>query len=170
MNEFLSLGNKFLTVLPGVVLTRAIDNVIAALDVHFESLPSDVTSGLRMPEDQLRIIINYAKKRGISVDFTQKDINSRDTSGQYVWQFVWSKLLDTGLLINPPIAAACLGTYKHGQIIQPSSHFRGTAFDIDGMDIDVKERVILMAMADGIPIYSYVIERENNCVHINVNL
>ena len=181
MQVYSSLENKYLKIADGVILTSQIDSVITRLDSYFKTagMIRYVISGLREKTDQLRIIIDYANSYKLPVDYTKDDTEKKLDDGTYVWQQTWSDLLDKGLLINPPNAAKCLGTYKHGQIIQPSSHFRGVAFDISGSKgntpserastVDDELKVVLDAMADPkLGIRSYTVERANNCLHINV--
>jgi len=188
--EFKSLKNKWLVVMPYVILTPTIDYAISRLDKHFQEFNSVryVTSGLRDAIQQLGIIIDYAKAYDIPVNFVKEDINVKIlSSDNYVWQEVWSKLREKGLIINPPYLASCLYDHKKngmlikaGTIIPPTPHSRGECFDMSGWrgnqtqneakSVDDEARIIQVAMdLDAeIGILSYVIERANNCLHVNV--
>lgn len=178
-------GNKFLIVWEGVVLNPLLDGIIHRLDPVFEKAGriAYVTSGVRLPEDQLRIIRYYVKRNGIQDEFIANatvtgmvDWNARRIFG---WQLAWSKLLNAGVIINPPVAAQCLldyvnkaGVNKKGQIIPPSVHFRGMAFDIGGGSNSIADEteILTAAMAGGAfpEIKGLVPERENNCLHVDV--
>lgn len=182
-------NNKFLRLKPGVVRTYATDIVIVKLDPYFEEKNhvAYVTSILRLPEDQLRIIQAYAKQYGVDKEFPEVincEVNSKllvNIQEVYKWQRAWSRLLNKGVIINPPIAAECLfdyyknGVNKKGEIIQPSTHFYGTAMDIGGMGGEDKTpndelEIISGAMArdQNLGITSFLLERQNNCLHCNV--
>lgn len=182
-------NNKFLRLKPGVVRTLSTDIVIVKLDPYFEekNQTAYVTSIRRLPEDQLRIIQSYARQYGVDKEFPEVincEVNSKiivNTKEVYKWQRAWSRLLNKGVIINPPIAAECLfdyyknGVNKKGEIIQPSTHFYETAFDIGGMGGEDKTpndelEIISGAMAQdpNLGITSFLLERNNNCLHINV--
>jgi len=180
--EFKSLSNKFLKVASGVILTNDIDDVIFALDPYFEHFNRVrwVVSGLRTPDKQLDIIIQYCVSKKVQYNFTINDVDTKNPDGTYVWQLAWSTLLDKGLLINPPRAAKCLGTYKHGILINPSPHFRGIAFDISSSRdpngnydptqtlnqiIEVAEYAV--EQNSDIGIVSTQEERQQDCLHFN---
>lgn len=167
-------NNKNLTLRGGLIRSPQTDAVIARLDPYFAGNPRQVTSIGRDPRDQMRIITNYALKLGIPVNFGLEDVDIKLDNGQYIWQEVWSKLLKAGIMINPPRTAACLYSYIHpskgmidaGTVIPPSSHFTGLAFDIDGLVDDVIDKA--RAENPDIGINSYLVERANDCTHVNV--
>jgi hypothetical protein len=189
--EFKSLKNKWLIVMPNVILTRSIDYVILKLDKHFENFDfvRYVTSGLREPMKQLEVIMDYAKTYDMPVNFVKEDVNVKiGSSDNYIWQDVWSQLRVKGLIINPPYLAACL--YDHmkngdiipaGTIIPQTPHSRGNCFDLSSwrgnqtqneagkVDDEVTIIKVAMDLEPNLGILSYVIERKNNCLHINVN-
>lgn len=191
MSEFLSLKNAWLKVAPGVTLTERIDAVIVRLDEYFHTWGSQriVTSGFRLKQDQVKLIIDYAKKKGIQLwDNARPEDGDLRAAGTYVWQMTWSKLLAAGVVINPPREAAVLKDYKKsngvlvyaGTLLQPSAHMSGRAFDISGRQGD-QEGSVAASVTDeleiikdalksdpDIGIASYVAERENNCLHVNV--
>ena len=179
--------NKFLKIKEGVILTPVIEPVIIALDKYFEAAncPARVTSGLRLAEDQLRIIRGYIASKGLSnqyLDAINKGLKDKiEFNGQqvYAWQPGWSALLNKGVIINPPIAAICLmdyinkyGVNRKGQIIQTSVHFKGIAFDIgggpDGISGTITNElsVLQKAKADNLKgLKGFLPERENNALH-----
>lgn len=177
-----SRNNKFLKVKEGVVLTPIIDRVITALDPYFEKCPSWVTSGLRTPEDQLRIIRNALKARGLSNEFKEafdKGLTDKVTfKGKtvYAWQPGWSKLLNVGYIVNPPYTAEVLFDYyrpgsaenRKGKMIGPTPHKDGTAFDVGGGADGIKGELacIEKAKADKLAgLKGYLAEHGNNAVH-----
>lgn len=182
-------NNKFLKLKPGVVRTYDTDIVIMKLDPYFEEKNhvAYVTSILRLPEDQLRIIQNYAKQYGVDAYYPEIincEVYSKiiaNTKEVYSWQRAWSRLLNKGVIINPPLEAECLQDYyknginKKGQIIPPSVHFLGKAFDIGGMGGEDKTpsdelEIISGAMAQDpdLGIKDFLLERQNNCLHCNI--
>lgn len=179
--------NKFLKVLPTVVLTPVIEPVIIALDPYFEKagLTAVVTSGKRDEEGQLRIIREYLKEKGLQAKYPETmtgDVNSKITwEGQevYSWQPGWSALLNAGIIINPPIRAICLlnyvnsqGVNRKGQFIEASNHIPGKAFNVGGGTNGLNDEVaVIIEAIKHIPqIVSYVVERNNNALHINCKL
>lgn len=175
MNTFASPQNKWLIVMPTVVLTDVIDPVIFSLDAYFASAGyrSRVTSGLRTPLGQLRIIQNYCRQRGVDKEFPE--IDTAIPEDRTSWQGAWSRLLNTGIIINPPSDAEVLfdyvrnGVNKKGQIIHGSPHFRGTAFDIGGgADGIIHEQELVSDAMRYIPqIKGTLPERENNALHVD---
>jgi len=176
--------NKFLLVKDNVVLTEHITPVIAKLDPFFAAhkLTAWVTSGLRRPEDQLRIIRNELNRRGLSGDYQQafEDIGAKimyEDTEVYAWQPAWSKLLSLGFIVNPPYPAVVLMDYyrpgstenRKGQLIGDSPHTRGTAFDISGGKDGVfnEAQVIERAMGNVTGLKGYLVERNQNCVHVD---
>ena len=175
--------NKFLTVgkQSGVRLTPIIEPVIIALDKYFESdnLKASVTSGERTSGDQLRIIRNYAEKYGVSKEFPEIltcGVLDRDETKLFKWQKAWSKLLNIGIIVNPPLPAVCLfdyirnGVNKKGQQIGASPHYYGKAFDIGGgFDHDPTNEleVIKKAMGKVKGLKGYLLERKQNCLHVD---
>jgi hypothetical protein len=178
-----AIDNKFLIVKPGVVLTPIIEPVIIALEPYFEKANkiSYVTSGKRNPESQLQIIRGYIEKKGLKDQYPEafgKGVNDKITHPQYgsiyTWQLGWSKLLNIGVIINPPCSAACLldyirdGVNKKGRIINGSPHFNGTAFDVGGGENGVADETAILkeAMAAGVQGLTNILpERENNANH-----
>lgn len=176
--------NKFLLVKDSVVLTEHIKPVIERLDPFFEAhkLTAWVTSGLRRAEDQLRIIRNELNRRGLSAEYPQafEDIGVKiqyNDQEVYAWQPGWSKLLSVGFIVNPPYPAKVLMDYfrpgskenRKGKLIGDSPHTRGTAFDISGgKDGVFNESLVLeRAMGNVTGLKGYLIERNQNCVHVD---
>lgn len=169
------MSAKWLSIAEGVQLTAPIEAVINKLEGYFEiqNLRAVVTSGLRTREDQLRIIVEAAQKRGMSPTFGQLDYDKKFDNGRYVWQEVWSELLRQGFIVNPPHPAECLFDYirgnenRKGRVIGMSPHYFGRAFDIGGT---AAENVIKYALTHNpdIGIRGFLVERANNAVHVDV--
>jgi hypothetical protein len=167
-------SNKNLIVPRSIVLNDALDKVLSDIDHYWDGRSEKVTSGIRTSDDQIRIIRTYLKAKGLDKKYLDAmNCNVRDKysdSNQFVWQMGWSALLNVGVIINPPYTAEVLmdyhrnGVNKKGQIISPSPHTRGTAFDISGLDsLDIVKKLL----ADG-KIKGYLVERENSCIHIDI--
>lgn len=179
-----STANKFLLIKQSVVLTEHITPVIEALDKYFEEarLIAYVTSGLRSPEDQLRIIQNQLKARGLDKYYPEA---FGHIGGKYIfqgqsvwnWQPGWSKLLSVGFIVNPPYPATVLMDYyrpgnsvnKKGQLIGDSPHTRGLAFDIGGAQDGVVNEAQVIEKAKGKVkgLKGYLVERNNNAIHVD---
>lgn len=166
----------------GVVLTEHIKPVIEALDPFFVDarITAWITSGLRSPEDQLRIIRNELKRRSISADYPGAfEDATYKKDGVYGWQWGWSKLLSVGFVVNPPYPAVVLMDYfrpgstenRKGKLIGDSPHTRGTAFDLSGgfNGVTDEAQVIEKAMGKVVGLKGYLIERNQNCVHVDCN-
>jgi len=185
-----SRNNKFLIVAPTVVLTPLIDGVITELDTWFEMYgrTARVTSGLRSAQQQLEIIRHYAKINNVDKEFPRVMTCSLlskymfNAMSVYEWQPALSRLLNMNVIIAPPFQMIALfdyvrdGVNKRGQIINPSPHFRGTAFDIGGAtgkpDVSDELEVVKAAYeSKEIANYKgYLIERQNNCVHSDCSI
>ena len=181
-----SIDNKWLLVNKNVILTEHIDPVIAALDPYFESsnLKAHVTSGLRGPEDQLRIIRTELTRRGLAGEYQEAfdGITTKTAyEGQevYSWQPGWSKLLSLGFIVNPPYPAKVLMDYfrpgsndnRKGQVIGQTPHASGRAFDIGGGPDGIHQeiRVIESAMGEVKGLKGFLPERNNNAIHVDVH-
>lgn len=174
--------NKFLIVKKNVILTPHIIPVIVALDPEFEAanLIAYVTSGLRGPKDQLRIIRNELNERNLSQYYQDafEDIGKKiqfEGEEVYAWQPGWSKLLSVGFIVNPPYPAKVLMDYyrpgssenRKGKIIGATPHAYGTAFDVGGgPDGVTNEAQVIEKAKSKIPgLKGYLIERNNNAIH-----
>jgi hypothetical protein len=155
-----------------VILNPKLDSALCAIDKYWPPESEVVTSGVRTPEDSLRIIRTYLKKKDLARFYPEAmtcGINDKDED-LYVWQTAWSHLLSLKVIINPPLPAKCLMDYyrngknRKGQTIGQSPHTRGTAIDLSGIDSEV---IVKRLVEDGM-IRSYLVERENNCIHIDV--
>lgn len=180
---FTSLLNKWLIVRPDVKLTERIDPVITALDPEFKAaqLIAHVTSGMRSSQDQLELIRKYAILKGVAREFPR--INSATLYGKmmyggqtvYMWQPAWSRLLNIGMIINPPLPAVCLfdyfrnGVNKKGFTIGRTPHASGSCFDVGGGPDGVEgEFAVLKASLERIPgMRGILLEHDNNCVHVD---
>lgn len=174
------IDNKWLIVLPSVVLTPTIEPIIVKLDKYFEEakLKAFVTSGLRSPIDQLRIIRNYLTKKGLHTKYPEAmncGLNDKHPDGTYLWQLGWSALLNAGLIINPPLRAKVLMNYirngvnKKGQFINQTPHSTGTALDIGGGANGIMDELAVLTKANkDLKFKQLLAEHDNNCVHIGV--
>lgn len=164
--------NKNLIVPETVKLNERLNSVLCAIDKYWPPNSERVTSGVRDPEDSLRIIKQYLRSKGLSKLYPYAMTGAIDQKDgrHYVWQEAWSHLLSIGVIINPPLPAECLKDYirngknKKGQIIGQSPHIKGTAFDLSGTD---SETIVKRLVEDGM-IRGYLLERENNCIHIDI--
>lgn len=189
-DEMKASENKFLKVAEGVVLTATIEPVIVALDKYFEAANhvAYVSSGLRNPTSQLNAIRKYLRVNGLDQKYPIAMacmVEERITWGGrdlYAWQPAWSKLLNIGVIINPPMKAEVLFDYYHpkdpktnrkGKMINGSPHFVGKAFDIGGKmgeDVTIKDElpIIERAFKDRVPgMVGYLPEHGNNCIHVD---
>jgi hypothetical protein len=167
-------SNKNLIVPKTIVLNEALDKVLSEIDPYWEGRTEKVTSGVRTPEDQIRIIRTYLKAKGLHQKYPEAmtcDTRHKwSDEDEFVWQKAWSALLNVGVIINPPYPAIVLmdyirnGVNKKGQRIGQSPHTRGTAFDLSGLDsLDIIKKLLVEKK-----IKSYLVERENNCIHIDI--
>lgn len=178
--------NKFLKVRPGAKMTATIEPVIQALDKYFEeaNLVAYVTSGERSSQDQLDTIRKYCAKYEVDIEFPEiktcqvlDKINFGEGKKLFTWQRAWSRLLNKGIIINPPLPAEVLfdyirnGVNKKGTEIGHSPHYFGRAFDIGGgfdQDISNELKVIKKALNDKLKgLKGYLEERKQNCLHVD---
>lgn len=179
-----SKENRFLIVSKNVVLTPTIENVIVKLDKFFQvkQKRSIVTSGLRTPEDQLRIIRNYLKLKSLNTVYSGsmlcKVTDKTVLNGEeiYSWQMGWSALLNAGIIINPPYQAKLLMDYvnvagknRKGDVFNQTPHANGVCFDIGGDANGINDELkIIQEAKPRIPeLINVVVERANNCLHID---
>jgi hypothetical protein len=182
--NFKSLENKYLKVGSMVKLTPFIDIVIAGADEYFKDCPARVTSGLRGPDDQLRIIRTALIQRGLDKQYKEafgmamSDRFNHEGTLIYGWQLGWSKLLNMGYIVNPPFDAKVLMDYfrpgssknKKGQIIGQSPHANGTAFDVGGGNDGIASELACLerALNDHLPgLKGFLAERANNAIHVD---
>ncbi len=177
--QWLSRSNKFLIVQAKVVLTPTIDKVIANADKVFEKHAKQalVTSGLRGPDDQLRIIQNFLTEKGLSEKYPEAMIcHSTDRVGdQYTWQKGWSALLNAGIIINPAYDAICLmhTTFddrdRFNQLIHQTPHHTGNCFDVGGGSNKISDELAILQEAINeksiTGLVHILAEHGNNCVH-----
>lgn len=172
--------NKYLIVKRDVQLgSIETSKTIYLLDKFFgeEKYVAYVTSILRDPIKQLDLIISYAKKYNISVNFSKTDVDTK-IGDLYIWQDVWSRLLEIGVIISPPRDAICLRDYirnginKKGQLIKASPHFTGYSFDIAGnltKIVGILNKAKSQDNALKFLIKNYLVEHQNGCIHVDVN-
>jgi hypothetical protein len=180
-----SSNNKFLIVDKGVEINDELDEVIVSLDPEFEAagLMATVTSGIRTPDEQLDIIKDYCRRKNIQDVFIASAELSKKVqfNGEeiYSWQPAWSKLLEAGILINPPLRAKCLVDYinaaginRKGVYFNQTIHASKKAFDIGGAGNGVADEAKVMQKAIASKkfpkIKGITIERNNNCVHTDI--
>ena len=160
------------------------------MDKFFEGEPSEITSGLRTEHSQLAIIMQKLARHGKDHEFVEfvngveshwpidKTVHLSDIGRDlFWWQRAWSRLLNIGEIINPPIPAEVIFDYtndgrnKKGEIIQLSNHQHGLALDVGGgSDLKAKAKCVLAAVNSGecfIKPNGYRIERVNNAVHVD---
>ena len=173
-------SKKYLTLLPGISRTTCTDPVIFALDTFFHERPAHVSSIYRSPQHQLTLIRDFATQKGLVSKYPEAmtcDLDDRDAQGHYVWQWLWSDLLHSGIIINPPLNAHVLldyfrdGVNKRGELIPQSTHTMGIAFDISGRYNDeniLNDIIQIMAKVfyKQIGIKSTTIEHQNDCFHV----
>lgn len=155
-----------------VILNEELDSILSAIDHYWPPHSEIVTSVIRVPEDSLRIIRQYLRSTGLDRKYPEAmtcDILDQ-VDGNYVWQKGWSALLNAGVIVNPPYSAICLMDYyrdkvnKKGQLIGQSPHVKKKAFDLSGLDsLTIVKRLVEDGMIRG-----YLIERMNNCLHIDI--
>ena len=174
--------NKFLKVNSNVVLNPLIEKVILELDKHFEkaNIKAVVTSGVRTAEDQLRIIKDYLKRNKMSADHPDTmncTVSDKFANGNYKWQVGWSALLNKGIIINPPMRAILLMNYfgaggknRIGEYFNQTQHANGVCVDLGGGANGLNDEIAVVSEAKSdIPeIVDWVIERQNNCLHLNL--
>ena len=176
---------KNIIILPSVVLTPTIERCAEAVDPYLDGLSVTMTSGKRMREAQLRIIIEKVKKHGIDklypefnlcienpVDFKIKI----DDQEFYYWQRPWSKLLNIGEIVNPPIPAEVLLDYFRpgstvngkGRVIGISNHMKGNSFDLSGENLKaIAQKVADAKIGCKAFVAGYLLEDVNNAVHVD---
>lgn len=169
--------------------TPAIVRAVECMDKFFEGDPSIITSGLRTPQDQINIIVEKAKRHKIEGEFYEFSVNMNKPANfalfvdgykesLYWWSRTWSRLLNLGDIVNPPIPEEVLFDYvrpgseenKKGTIIQISPHQRGIAFDIGGGQnlAEKVKRVLNAKESRECFISSFLEERVNNAIHVDV--
>lgn len=179
------LDTKYLKIKNDVKLNTTLISVIEGMEPEFEraKLEAWVTSGIRTSEDQLNTIIAYVKRYKVDAEFPEvlkcgvTDTIDFGHTKIYTWQRAWSKLLNIGVIINPPRPAKCLFDYyrnginKKGVMINYSPHFYEKAFDIGGgLDHDITNELEIakICLDKRVPgMKGYLAERKNNCVHID---
>lgn len=167
--------------------TPAISRTIELLDPFFEGERSEITSGLRTQADQISIILQKADRWKLREEYQEVLENENNSADFKVnidgkdlfwWQRLWSKLLNIGDIVNPPVPAEVLFDYfrpgssenRKGEVIQLSPHQRGLSFDIGGgSDLLEKAKRVLKAYQEGtVFLKGYLVEHTNNAVHCDV--
>lgn len=174
----------------GAILTPAISRTVELMDKYFEGEESEITSGLRTPQDQLGIIMQKAVRHGKDAEFSEfvdgvrnrweidKTVHIDEINRDlFWWQRLWSRLLSVSDIVNPPIPAEVMFDYfrpgstvnKKGEVIQLSPHQRGLAFDIGGgQNLLNKSKCVIKAINSGeCFIKNWLLEHINNACHID---
>lgn len=171
--KWTAYNNKNLIVPENIILNEYLNSKLCAIDKYWPPNGERVTSAIRSPEDSLRIIRKYLKSKDLArvyPDAMTCAMDAKLPNGQYVWQMAWSNLLNIGVIINPPLPAACLmdyfrnGVNRKGIVIKQSPHTRETAIDLSGID----SQTIVKRLVEDKMIRGYLLERENNCIHMDV--
>ena len=110
-----------------------------------------MTSGYRDPKKQLDLIVRYARSFGMAVPGS---VSVEDESS---WEGLWGGIRARGIIIAKP------NTTPHGR--------EEAVFDLSGADLDSINAGLRQAEAKGLITYrNIIIERKNNCVHVEVGL
>jgi hypothetical protein len=110
-----------------------------------------MTSGYRTPEEQLDLIKRFARNLGMTVP---PNVSVGDESS---WAGLWHGIRARGIIIASP------NTTPHGR--------EEAVFDLAGADLDSINAGLLRAKEKGLITYrNIIIERKNNCVHVEVGL
>jgi hypothetical protein len=110
-----------------------------------------MTSGYREPQKQLDLIVRFARNFNIPVP---ANVSVEDESS---WQGIWQAVRARGIIIASPT------TTPHGR--------EEAVFDLSGADLDAINQGLLRAKDKGLITYrNIIIERKNNCVHVEVGL
>lgn len=177
----------WLTYASEVKKTPSITRAVELIEPYFDGEPSEVTSGLRTINDQMKIIITKLIRHRLDTEYPEFKLHLGSSADfkvpvnddiLYWWQRSWSKLLNIGDIVNPPIPAACLFDYvrpgsqenRKGKVIQESPHAHGLAFDIGGgKSLLEKSKRVMKAIQDKeCFIKSTLIETVNNAIHLDV--
>jgi hypothetical protein len=185
---------------PNVIRTLQTDIVIEKLMPYFQAagFVGRVTSVLRNKFQQLMLIQELAiQAKIIDTSFVLDFEYMSSYQGQVVpyWQIVWSKLLNAGIIVNPPTPAVVLMSYiknnidKKGMLIGATPHQSGLCIDFGGrvfiecktsgvydtlvFKLDEVYNIVQKAKLDGIGIDTNIdnnplIEHANNAVHCQV--
>lgn len=177
-----SSENKWLLVGGNVVLNDLIEEAICLLDPAFEKygLKAVVTSGVRTEEKQLSLIKYYAEQKNL---FPKQWLAPIELADEDLWTEVWSQLLRSGTIINPPRPAICRYEYVRNGKTMPanrkinlSPHQLGKSFDIGGGgNLRAVTLVISSALRSGqVPMLSGYLEEPSNgkfgAVHCDCDL
>ncbi len=153
-----------------VIVTPEIQKVLNELEIYFEEvdLKVHVTSGVRTPEKQLKIIVDKAKECGLDKKYpsilnaTVEDVDS--------WRDAWDELLNVEeFIVNPPIRTKSKLGQRAGRTIPQSPHTRKKAFDLSGASLDSIKAIVEEYQMDGGPIVDIKYEPENNCIHVQIS-
>lgn len=172
-----------LTIRTTVVTTPTILKVFNQIKKCFEDVNVEISSGLRSPEKQLEIIKHFCKKHGLEKEFPNYetfDLNKfivlKNGDKEYEWQYLWSKELVIGLVVNPPFDARCKFDYyttskklvKAGTLLRQTPHTSGKCFDLSGAPLNKIASCLDRAKKEfKADIVGYKVEPKQNCVHVD---
>jgi hypothetical protein len=182
----------------GAILDKAQKKIISNIEPFTTGLDMEVTRGHSTPREQLETIAKLATENGVffpEFDSAVKDMETIidiPTVGRvYTWARTVSKLLNIGVVVNPPIRMICLFPYERpsgeqmmGKGINPSPHIKPVPTDeevdegnYDPCPIDFSAKVngisnlllarqiMVRAMAAGAGIKFVKPEPKNGCIH-----
>lgn len=110
-----------------------------------------MTSGYRDPKEQLGLIVRFARNFGMAIP---PNVSVEDESS---WEGLWNGIRGRGIIIARP------NTTPHGR--------EEAVFDLSGADLDSINAGLMRAKEKGLITYrNIIIERKNNCVHVEVGL
>lgn len=158
-------------------------------------LDMEVTRGHDTPRGQLQTIAKYAKQNGVY--FPEFDPEIEDigaivdipTVGRVkTWERTWGKLLNIGVIINPPQTGTCYFPYVRpsgeqmlGKTIDPSPHIKPLndpnpcpidwSIKVNGVaNIVLAQKILNKAKEAGAGIRKIVPESRNGCIHTDTNI
>lgn len=166
--------------------------VIKAIEPFTTGLDMEVTRGHDTPHGQLQTIAKYARQNGLYFPEFSTDVEDLamtveiPTVGRVrTWERMWSKLLNIGVIINPPMPGKVLFPYARpsgdqmlGKMIDPSPHIKALddpkpcpidfSAKVNGVpNIHLATQIMSKAKDAGAGIRKIVPEIKNGCVHID---
>lgn len=162
------LSMTHITISTRALLTPPIEAAARALDAEFRraGLKVTLTSALRTPQDQLRLIRDQTVKRGL--DRLYPSIRHATVDNVESWIGAWDDLLHRQkYVINPPVDAC--SRIVPGKCYGPSPHSSGLAFDLSGADLDRIAEVVRGYCQRGGSLRQILVERTNKAVHVGID-
>lgn len=172
---------------PDAVIDDYQQSIINAIEPFTIGNTYVVSRGHASPESQLAIIKDFAIRYNcLYPEFEDGNLYDQNiiiinslAKTCFLWQRTWSKLLNIGIIINPPVVAEVLFTYirngvdTKGKLINPSPHILSNPIDfsakIDGIP-SLKGVVSMLKRAQtaGVGIRFIKPEPVNGCIHIDL--